>query len=290
MNLLHISSLNRERIAELFRLTDLLKNGNPDKPWLKGKTFVLFFPESSIRTRITFEKGIKDLGGSCILFPPEALDKKEELADVMSYINNWADGVVIRHRDYAKMEELSRHSTVPIINAMSSQDHPCEILSDFYSIRELRPRFEELTYTFVGPKGNILQSWAEIAQVFGLTFQHVCNEGNRMAEDHAHYRFGTELTSLLAGSDVVLTDSLPAAYQTREYLSQYQITLARMRLASPDALLNPCPPFFRGQEVSDEVITSDYFVGHGFKRNLLYVQQAILLQCLGLEGEVRNAV
>ncbi|PZD97706.1 ornithine carbamoyltransferase [Paenibacillus sambharensis] len=288
MHLLNISELSQDRITELFHLTDKLKHKKLKEKILEGRTFILFFPESSIRTRTTFEKGINDLGGECILFPPESLDKKEELSDVMKYLNNWADGVIIRHSDFDKMNELSQHALVPIINAMSSQGHPCEILSDLYSIREIRPDFSNLTYTFVGPRGNIVTSWAEISKVLNLKFQHVCAAGNRIYDDNENYHYSTELEAILSRSDVVLTDSLPTDYQTDEYLLKYQINLDRMRLTKQGAVLNPCPPFFRGQEVSEDVIDSDYFVGHGFKKNLLYVQQAIILQCLGL-GESEPA-
>lgn len=281
MNFLNLSDLTVNKIMEIFHIADKLKNKNFKKD-LKGKTFVIFFPESSIRTRVTFEKGIKDLGGNCILFPPESLNKKEELADVIGYLNNWADGIIIRHPDFNKMNKLSEHALIPIINAMSSENHPCEVLSDIYSIRELRPDFMELTYTFVGPAGNIVKSWVEIAKVLNLKLNHVCTAGNNICNDDPNYHFSTDLETELVGSDIVLTDSLPIEYQNDVYLSKYQVNLERMKFTNNDALLNPCPPFFRDQEVSEDVINSKYFVGHSFKKNLLYVQQAIIIQCLGL--------
>jgi ornithine carbamoyltransferase len=284
MNLLNLSDLTENQVMELFYVADQLKKGKYGKV-LEGKTFVLFFPESSIRTRITFEKGIRDLGGECILFPPESLKKKEELSDVIEYLNNWVDGVIIRHPSLNKMVNLSKHALIPIINAMSSENHPCEILSDIYSIRAARSNYKDLTYTFVGPAGNIVKSWVEIAKVLKLKLQHVCTAGNRICVDGENYYFSTDLEERLIGSDVVLTDSLPPEYQTDEYIAQYQINLERMRLTNQEAILNPCPPFFRDQEVSEDVINSEYFVGHSFKKNLLYVQQAIIVQCLGLFKE-----
>lgn len=281
MNLLKLTDMTQSEIMELFSIADKLKIEKIGKI-LEGKTFALFFPESSIRTRVTFEKGIKDLGGQCILFPPESLDKKEELSDVMEYLNNWIDAVIIRHSDFNKMIKLSKHSVIPIINAMSSENHPCEILSDIYSIREIRPNYRELTYTFVGPVSNIAISWVEIAEVLNLNLQHVCTSNNRINVDSVNYHFSTELDEKLVGSDVLLTDSLPPEYQTDDYISKYQINLERMRLTNEGSMLNPCPPFFRNEEVSDDVINSQYFVGHSFKRNLLYVQQAIILKCLGI--------
>lgn len=281
---LTLRDLTQEDILELFNMTDQIKDGN-FKRVLEGKTFVLFFPNTSIRTRITFEKGIKELGGECILFPPESLDKKEKLSDVMGYLNQWIDGVIIRHPSFEVMNDLAEHAGIPIINAMSSENHPCEIVADLYTIRNMKPNFQELTYTFVGPQGNILNSWIEIASVFDLTLQHICSPGNRVSMDGQNYQFWAELEDKLMGSDIVLTDSLPPEYQTDDYIKKYQINLERMLLTNQGALLNPCPPFDRNQEVSEDVMQSDYFVGHSFKKNLLYVQQAIIIRSLGLSVE-----
>lgn len=242
---------------------------------------VLFFPESSIRTRITFEKGITDLGGNCIVFPPTTLDKRESLEDVIKYIENWADAVVVRHSDYRKIEALSVHSSIPVINAMSSINHPCEILSDLYSISRITPDYRGLTYTFVGELGNISNSWRIASEVLKFRLNHVCVKGNEIKPDDGYYRFTTDLNKVLQSSDIILTDPLSKELKTDAYIKKYQITLERMKQTKQNALLNPCPPFYRGEEVSVEVIDSDYFVGHSFKKNLLYVQQAIILYCLG---------
>jgi ornithine carbamoyltransferase len=279
MNLLDISELSSQQITGIFQLADRLKLKN-DKNSLVGKTFILFFPESSLRTRITFEKGIKELGGECVLFPPETLDKREELSDIINYLENWADGVIVRHPDFSKIRELSSRSSIPIINAMTSHNHPCEILSDLYSICRIRENFKELVYTFVGTSGNICKSWADVATVMDLNFNHVCTRGHELGNGSPNYKFHTELEDILMKSDVILTDSLPKELRTNEYINKYQITLERMKLTKKNAILNPCPPFFRGEEISGDAISSDYFVGYSFKTNLLYVQQAIVLYCL----------
>ncbi|MCK4257384.1 MAG: hypothetical protein KAX49_00305 [Halanaerobiales bacterium] len=141
MNLLKIDSLTENQINNIFKLAENLKlHGKVN--YLKEKTFLLFFPETSIRTKITFEKGIKDLGGNCILFPPETLDKREKIEDVAKYIENWVDGIIIRHPEYSKLEEMAKYCSIPVINAMTSTNHPCEILSDIlsdiYSISQIK--------------------------------------------------------------------------------------------------------------------------------------------------------
>ncbi|HYE83077.1 MAG TPA: ornithine carbamoyltransferase [Clostridia bacterium] len=280
MHFLKISDLCDKQVLEIFDIADVLRykaKGNE----LSGKTAVLFFPESSIRTRITFEKGIADLGGRSIVFPPSTLDKREELSDVIGYIENFADFVVIRHSDFGKVAEIAKHSNIPVINAMTSENHPCEILSDIYSLRSLRSDYRDLTYTFVGGKGNISKSWVEAAKVLRLRLNHVCSKGNEIKADDDNYSFCTVLDQVLPESDIILTDPLPSELRTQEYYEKYQITLERMEKTKKDSLLNPCPPFYRGEEVTEDVIGSDYFVGHSFKANLIYVQQAIILYCSG---------
>ncbi|MBP1968523.1 ornithine carbamoyltransferase [Virgibacillus natechei] len=282
LNLLGINDLSEFQISEIFALGDKLKSHNSGNN-LNGKTFILFFPESSIRTRITFEKGIKDLGGECILFPPDTLDKREKLTDVIQYIENWADGVIVRHPDSSKIQELSRYTSIPIINAMTSDNHPCEILSDLYSISKIKEDYRDLVYTFVGGAGNISRSWMNIAKVMNLKFNHVCTSGNELCKDNLNYKFHSDLDTVLMSSDVILTDSLSSDLRTNEYINKYQITLERMKSTKRQSILNPCPPFFRNEEISENAISSDYFVGYGFKKNLIYVQQAIILYCCGIK-------
>lgn len=118
--------------------------------------------------------------------------------------------------------------------------------------------------------------------MLNLLYHHVCLEGQQLSEDQQNYTFHNDLEFILPNSDVILTDSLPSELRNRKYIDQYQINLQRMELTRGPSLLNPCPPFFRNEEVSEDVISSDYFVGHGFKKNLLYLQQAVILYCLGL--------
>ncbi|WP_276355351.1 ornithine carbamoyltransferase [Cohnella caldifontis] len=283
LHLIDLTELSEKQVLGIFDRSRRMK-ADPPHRLFAGKTFLLFFPDSSLRTRISFEKGIRDLGGACVLFPPETLDKEEAPEDVMGYAGNWADACVIRHPSLSKLKELARHGTVPVVNAMTSENHPCEVLSDLFSIAEIRKDYRELTYVFAGPAGNISRSWMQLASVMHLKFKHVCAPGNRLADDGPHYRFASDLEEALTGSDVILTDSLPPLYLHDEYVSKYPITLERMKWANPGALLNPCPPFFRGQEVSEDAMESEHFVGYGFKKNLLYVQQAILAGCLDLEA------
>ena len=280
-NLVDISSIKKEDIFEIFRLADKIQEGK-FKGFLNGKSIVLFFPNTSIRTRVTFEKGIYLLGGQPILFPTETLDKKEKLEDVCGYLNNWADALIVRHKDMDIIRKIVQYSTVPIINAMTDINHPCEIISDMYSLSKIRDDFTKDKYLFCGKSGNIGLSWREAANVIGFELAQCCPKGYEM-EGVQVFR---DIKEAVKGKDIICTDSLPA--DILGDFEHYQITKEIMDMANENAILNPCPPFYRGEEVSEDVIDSDYFVGYHFKKYLLEVQQAIMIYCLMNEKRVSH--
>ena len=271
--LLRLEDHSAETLYEIFRIADEIPSGKYDGI-LRGKTAVLFFPNSSIRTRITFEKGVALLGGQSILFPPETLDKKEALCDVAGYLNNWADLAVVRHKNIAVLDALAKHAAFPLVNAMTDVNHPCEILSDLYALSKIRKHPMDDKFLFVGTNGNIGRTWKEAADIFGFSLEQCCPAGHEIEGVKVH----CDIREAIRGKDIVCTDSLPSA--ALESFKPMQITRAIMEKAKPGAILNPCPPFFRGEEVSADVIDSDFFVGYVFKKCLLEVQQAIMIWCM----------
>lgn len=278
-NLVDLLNIDKEDIFEIFHIADKIQEGK-FKGFLNGKSVVLFFPNTSIRTRVTFEKGIYLLGGQSILFPTETLDKKEKLEDVCGYLNNWADAVIVRHRNMDVIRELMRYSAVPVINAMTDMNHPCEIISDMYSLSKIRVDLTKDKYLYCGKSGNIGLSWKEAANVMGFELAQCCPKGYEM-EGVQVFR---DIKEAVKGKDVICTDSLPA--NILGDFEHYQITKEIMDMANENALLNSCPPFYRGEEVSEDVIDSDYFVGYHFKKYLLEVQQAVIIYCLMNEKRV----
>lgn len=235
---------------------------------------VLFFPESSIRTRVTFEKGIYLLNGQSILFPNESLDKKEDLKDVCGYLNNWADVIIARHKDIHILEQLAAYSKVPVINAMTDFDHPCEVIADMYALSKIREDFVKDKYLFCGKSGNIGLAWKEASEVMGFELSQCCSTGHEMQGLPVY----NNIKEAIIGKDIICTDSLPS--NLLHDFKNCQVTLEVMKMANKGAILNPCPPFYRGEEVSEDVIDSEYFVGYEFKQYLLQIQQAILIYCL----------
>ena len=272
-NLIDLISIKKEDIFGIFPIADEIQEGK-FKGFLNGKSIVLFFPNTSIRTRVTFEKGIYLLGGQPILFAPETLDKKEKLKDVCGYLNNWADALIVRHRNMDVIRELAQYSAVPIINAMTDINHPCEIISDMYSLSKIRADFTKDKYLFCGKSGNIGLSWKEAADILQFELSQCCPKGYEI-EGMPTFR---DIKEAVKGKDIICTDSLPT--DILGDFEHYQITKEIMDMANENAILNPCPPFYRGEEVSEDVIDSDYFVGYQFKRYLFEIQQAVVIYCL----------
>ena len=272
-NLIRLTDYHTNDIYDIFNITDEVGQGKY-KDILKGKSVVLFFPNSSIRTRVTFEKGIYLLGGQPILFPSETLDKKEDLKDVCGYLNNWADMVVVRHKDINVIEKMSQYLSVPVINAMTDINHPCEVITDMYSLSKIRKNFVNDKFLFCGKNGNIGLAWKEASTVMGFKLEQCCGNGYEIEGLVLH----SNIYEAIIGKDIICTDSLPSAIL--DDFKECMVTLKAMQMANEGAILNPCPPFYRGEEVSADVIDSDYFVGYEFKKHLLDVQQAIMIYCL----------
>lgn len=269
-SLVRLSDYKKEDILEIFKIADELQQGKY-VDFLRGKTVVMFFPNSSIRTRVTFEKGICLLGGQTILFPPETLDKKEEIKDVIGYLNQWADAVVVRHKDIKLIDRIKQCSKIPVVNAMTDSNHPCEMISDLYALSKIRKNFLKEEYLFCGAKGNIGLAWKEIAEVMELSLSQCCPKGYEMEGIPVF----ADVRAAVRGKDIVCTDSLPK--ESLWDFKDFQITKEIMDRANAGAVLNPCPPFYRGEEVSEDAIESSYFVGYEFKKCLLEIQQAILI-------------
>ncbi len=270
---IRLTDLQANDVYDIFNIADEITEGNFEGA-LTGKSVVMFFPASSIRTRVTFEKAVYLSGGQPILFPTDALDKKEDLRDVCGYLNNWADIIIVRHKDIQILEKIAKYAKVPVINAMTDCNHPCEILSDLYSLSKIRKDFTYDSYLFCGTSGNIGQAWKEASKVMGFELSQCCGDGYEMDGIKVYH----DIKEAIIGKDIICTDSLPE--DVVEDFKKCQVTKEALDMANPNAVLNPCPPFYRGEEVSDEAIESEYFVGYEFKKNLLKVQQAVMIWCL----------
>ena len=271
MHLLSLNGWSPDDLDALFAMADEYAAGRG--PRFAGAA-AMFFPPSSLRTRISFERGAAEMGLQPIVFPPETLDKSEDLVDVAGYLAQWADVAVVRHPDLRVLQRLASTNALPVVNAMTDVNHPCEVLSDLYALaRDADAR--QLRYLFVGADGNIGRAWWEAARSLGLDLTQCCPPDARIPG----IRWEGDLRLAIATADVVLTDG-PGAHA--ELLAPYQVTAELLDLAPRGVRLAPCPPFARGREVSADAVEHDAFVGYAFKRYLKPVQQAVMARALQL--------
>ena len=268
---IRLTDFKKSELLEIFNIADSIDRYDG---FLKKKTVVMFFPASSIRTRVSFEKGIYLLGGQSILFDPATLYKKEDIKDVCGYLQNWADAVILRNKDIRMLNKMADSMKIPVINAMTDDNHPCEMMSDLYTLSKIRDDHLKDKYLFVGADGNIGRAWKEASEAFGLEL----TQSSPTKYQIPGVTCNDDLKEAIVGKDIICTDSIPS--DMIEDFRNYQINTDLMNLANKKAVLNPCPPFYRGEEVSADVIDSDYFVGYEFKKNLLKIQQAIMIYCL----------
>ncbi|UNK69842.1 ornithine carbamoyltransferase [Microbacterium sp. H1-D42] len=268
-HLLSLTEWTTDDLDSLFALADEYAEGRG--PCFAGAV-AMFFPPSSLRTRFSFERGAAEMGLQPITFPPETLDKSEDLVDVAGYLAQWADIAVVRHPDIGVLQRLASPDALPVVNAMTDANHPCEVLSDLYALSRVADA-RQLRYLFVGADGNIGRAWWEAAQAFGLDLTQSCPMDLRVPG----IRWEGDLRRAIASADVVITDG-PGAHA--ELLAPYRVTAELLDRAPSGVRLAPCPPFVRGREVSADAVEHEAFVGYEFKCGLKPVQQAVMARAL----------
>jgi len=269
-HLLRLDDWTPDDADAVFSLARAYQDGNG--PALGGAA-AMFFPPASLRTRASFERGASLAGMQPIVFPPESLDKDEALGDVAEYLAQFVDVLVVRHPDLGVLDALAAAGALPVINAMTSENHPCEVLADVWALSQ-DTDVATMRVRFVGADGNIARAWAEASRLFGFDLVQSCPAG--LATPGTTWT--DDLSAAIVDADVVVTDG-PGRHAAA--LSPYRITADVLSRAPSHVRFAPCPPFVRGRELSADALTSRAFVGHGAKRALLPVQQAVVAHCLG---------
>lgn len=264
----HLLRLDGWTAPDLFSLFKLAREYEQGRGPRVNGCAVLFFPPTSLRTRVSFERGAAQMGLQPITLPPETLDKPEALGDVAGYLAQWADIVIARHPRIEHLDGIAAANELPVVNAMTDANHPCEALSDLYALSASGDPLQ-LRYLFVGADGNIARAWQEAARAFQLDLVQSCPPA--LASPGAVWN--GDLRDAVSRADVIITDG-PGRHT--QALASYQITTEVLSWAPRGARLAPCPPFLRGREVSSGAIDSEFFVGYEFKSALLPVQQAVM--------------
>jgi ornithine carbamoyltransferase len=264
---------------------------------LQHRYLTLLFEKPSLRTRMTFELAIKQLGGDAILSNGRIGDR-EPLKDIARNLDRWTQGIVARTFSQETIDELARWSSVPVINALSDMYHPCQALADFLTLQERFDRFKGLKLAFLGDGNNVAHSLMLNASRLGVDFAIGCPKGyepnpsvvEQAVEFAARTGATVEVTNspeqALSGAHAVYTDVWASmgqeaeADQRQSVFAPYQVSRELMEAARPDAIFMHCLPAKRGQEVTDEVMEHPRSVVFDQAENRLHAQKALLVMLI----------
>jgi len=301
-DLISIHDLAAHEIHALFNLTSMLKLRPADfRGVLAGKQMVMFFEKPSLRTRLTFEAGMDSLGGSTFFVDQtrSRLDARESLHDIAHNLERWIDIIVLRTFRHATVEEMAAHADVPVINALSELEHPCQALADFFTLQEHFGNLAKIHLAYVGDGNNVAHSLLLAGAALGAAVSIATPEGygpsaaivaaaEALAEESgATINIGTDPQEAVAGTDAVYTDAWASMGQENEadarsaVFAPYQVNAELMQYAAPHAVFMHCLPAHRNWEVTDEVIDSGNSVVFDQAENRLHIQKAILVWLLG---------
>jgi len=293
---LSLRDFTRAELEEILELTARLKRelkaGRPE-PVLAGKSMAMIFEKPSLRTRVTFEIGMSQLGGYAVNLTPKdiQLGQRESVADIARNLERWVDLIMARTFAHDTLVELARHASVPVINGLSDLLHPCQVLTDCFTIYEKRPRLDGLRIAFVGDGNNMAHSWMNAAALFGFDLVVACPTGYEPDADvlagarqaGAKVTITTDPQSAAADADVLYTDVWTSmgqedeAEKRRRDFGSYQINAALVGRARPDAMVMHCLPAHRGEEITAEVIDGPRSVVFDEAENRLHTQKAIMV-------------
>ena len=297
-SLISVADFTREEIWAVWELAAQLKTqqkiGEPHRI-LAGKQLAMIFQKPSLRTQVSFETGMFQLGGHALYLGPDhiALGKRESVPDVARVLGRMVDGIMARVFAHSDVETLAQYAGVPVINGLSDSEHPCQALADLFTIWERKRRIEGINLTYVGDGNNVAASLLLTAARVGMNITLICPDGYAVP---AHYvqaaradaaltgsnlRF-TDSVADVEGSDVIYTDTWASMGQEAEaekripIFQRYQVNDALLDRAGSDVIVMHCLPAHRGQEITDEVMDGPHSAVFQEAENRLHVQKAIM--------------
>jgi len=294
---LTLFDITAEELEALFVLSDTLKDGSHAQP-LRGKFVAMIFQKPSLRTRVSFEVGISQLGGHPVVLSQEGIGigARESAPDVARLLSRYCDAVVARLFDHAVLTDLASSSSVPVINALTDASHPCQVLADLYTLRQHRKLKPGMKVAFIGDGNNIVHSWLEAASIFPMEFVLAAPDGyhpdrtvisKARETKRSRIKIVKDPSEAAEGADVLYTDvwismgQEAESEQRRRDFAGYQVNKALLQKAKRDCVVMHCLPAHRGEEITEEVMEGVQSVIFDEAENRLHVQKAILAQLLG---------
>ena len=297
-DLISVSDLSQPDIEEIFNVTRELKewhNKGYDEKCLGGKILGMIFEKSSMRTRVSFEVAMVQLGGYAIYLTQSDINlgKREAVKDGARVLSRYVNGIAIRTFGQETIQELARYATVPVINALSDYLHPCQALTDIYTIKEKFGTYTNIKIAFVGDGNNVARSLAQICAKLGIHFHIASPKGYELTPDFVsktkQMADGNDLIHLYQDpkeaaekANVLYTDTWVSMGQEveeevrKQAFSNFQINSDLLKLAKDDVKVMHCLPAHRGEEITDEVLDGPHSIVYDQAENRLHVEKALL--------------
>ncbi|HQZ11952.1 MAG TPA: ornithine carbamoyltransferase [Devosia sp.] len=289
----------RGMLSQAVELKTRLRAG--DRPQiLKDKVLAMIFDKQSTRTRVSFDVGMRQLGGETIMLTGAEmqLSREETLADTARVMSRYVDAIMIRILTHADLVELAEAATVPVINGLTRRAHPCQVMADVMTYEEHRGNIKGAKVAWVGDSNNVLASWVNAAELFGANLTIAVPEDYWPEKDlltdirkaGSAVRLIEDPEEAVKDADLVITDTWVSmgdtdAAERRRALKPYQVNPHLMGLADKEALFMHCLPAHRGDEVTDEVIDGPQSVVFDEAENRLHAQKAILCWAFGRDQQ-----
>src|SRR5579875_5444 len=293
---LDLDRFDKATLRHILELGKAFKRGEGlDKQPLKGKTLAMLFEKPSTRTRVSFEVGMRRLGGEVVVLERDGmqLGRGETVADTARVLSRYVDAIMLRTTKEEKLLELAEHATVPVINGLTDRTHPCQLMADVMTFEEHRGPIAGKVVAWAGDGKNLATSWIHAALRFGFTLRLACPKELGPPQqivawarkEGANVLVTDKIEEAMAGADCVVTDTWVSMGEkevdTRyALLPPYQVDERVMKLAKPDAIFMHCLPAHRGEEVTPAVIDGPQSVVWDEAGNGLPAQQGILVWCL----------
>ena len=303
---LGFSNLDAGKIIELFDYSLFIKKKRKESPSVSGflplrdKTVAMIFSKPSLRTRVSFELGIHELGGYAINLDGKSigLGSRESVADIAMLLSRYNDAIVARLHEHEVIEEIAKHASIPVVNALTDLSHPCQVLADAFTLYEKSLWNDTTKVVFVGDGNNVANSWIELAGMLPFHFVLACPEGYTpdqglldaaRAKGLSRIEIMHDPVEAATNADVLYTDVWTSMGQENEIeerlriFSPFQINSTLLARAKPTAVVMHCMPAHRGQEISAEVMDGPQSIIIDEAENRLHVQKALLVKLLNHE-------
>lgn len=299
MHLLKLMDLSSKQINEILNLADQLKfekKNGIEHHLLKGKTLGMIFSKSSTRTRVSFEVGMYDLGGSALFLSSRDLQigRGEPVQDTARVLSRYLDGIMIRTFEQKEVEDLATYGSIPIINGLTDYCHPCQVLADLMTIREYKGGFAGNKLCYIGDGNNMTNSLIVGGIKMGMEVSVACPKGYepdaeliKWASENGKFTCTDDVLEAAKGADVLYTDVWASMGQEAEaearkkIFKNYQINANVMSVANDKAMVLHCLPAHREEEITAEVFEAHANEIFDEAENRLHAQKAVLVKCLG---------